>query len=155
MARLNHPAVRAAIFVAVGAAACSGGGCGRPLPDVVPVRGVATLDGKPVVMMDVVFHPLPGTAGSGAVGRTGSDGRFEMIAIVGGATRRLEGVRPGRYRVALAEPDLYDPNGMPLRRPSEAGPVTVPARYMGATESPLEVEVATGMAEVAFDLKSK
>jgi hypothetical protein len=102
-----------------------------------------------------VFQPLPGTAGSGAVGRTGTDGRFEMLAIVGGTTRVLKGARPGRYRVVLAEPELYDPNGLPLRRPAEAGPVNVPSIYMDATKSPLEVDVARGMADVVLDLKAK
>jgi hypothetical protein len=153
MAGLKLAALRG-LLIAVAVTAC-GGGCGRRLPEVVPVRGVATVAGKPVVMMDVVFHPLPGTTGSGAVGRTGTDGRFEMLAIVGGTTRVLKGARPGRYRVVLAEPELYDPNGLPLRRPAEAGPVNVPSIYMDATKSPLEVDVAHGMADVVLDLKAK
>lgn len=131
------------------------GGCGRPLPEVVPVRGVVTVDGKPVVLMDVVFQPLPGTPGAGAVGRTGSDGRFEMVAIVGGATRVLPGARPGRYRVVFAEPELYTPDGMPQRRPAEAGAITVPHKYMDANASPPEVEVIAGMPDVVLDLQSK
>lgn len=131
------------------------GGCGRPLPEVIPVRGAATFAGRPVVLMDVVFHPLPGTQGSGAVGRTGTDGRFEMVAVVGGATRVLKGARPGRYRVAFAEPELYAPDGTPQPRPKSAGGVSIPQRYMDPTASPLEVEVIAGMSDVMLDLPSK
>jgi hypothetical protein len=155
MARLNHLSLSGALGAAAVVIVSAAAGCGRTLPEVVPVCGVATVAGKPVVMMDVVFQPLPGTAGSGAVGRTGTDGRFEMLAIVGGTTRVLKGARPGRYRVVLAEPELYDPNGLPLRRPAEAGPVNVPSIYMDATKSPLEVDVARGMADVVLDLKAK
>lgn len=155
MARLNHLSLPGAILAFAVVIVSAGGGCGRRLPEVVPVRGVVTVAGKPAVMMDVVFHPLPGTPGSGAVGRTGSDGRFEMLAVLGGTTRVLKGARPGRYRVVLVEPELYDPNGVPLRRPAEAGPVIVPTIYMDATESPLEVDVAQGMADVVLDLKAK
>jgi hypothetical protein len=131
------------------------GGCGKSLPEVIPVRGAATLAGKPVVLMDVVLHPLPGTQGSGAVGRTGTDGRFEMVAVVGGETRVLKGARPGRYRVAFAEPDLYAPDGTPQPRPKSAGTVAIPQRYMDPTASPLEVEVIAGMPELILDVPSK
>lgn len=150
---MPHRSVRVAVCLA--GLAVVVGGCGRPLPEVVPVRGVATVDGKPVVLMDVVLQPLPGTPGAGAVGRTGSDGRFEMVAIVGGATRALHGARPGRYRVAFAEPELYTPDGMPQRRPAEAGAVTVPHKYMDAGASPLEIEVAKGMAPLQIELSSR
>lgn len=105
--------------------------------------------------MDVVFLPLPGTPGRGAVGRTGTDGRFEMVAVVGGATRVLKGARPGRYRVVLAEPELYAPDGTPQPRPKSAGTVAIPQRYMAPTASPLEVEVIAGMPDVVLDLQSK
>lgn len=150
---MPHHSARVAVCLA--GLAVVVGGCGRPLPEVVPVRGVATVDGKPVVLMDVVLQPLPGTPGAGAVGRTGSDGRFEMVAIVGGATRVLHGARPGRYRLAFAEPELYTSDGMPQRRPAEAGPVTVPQKYMDAKASPLEVEVIAGMPDVVLELQSK
>lgn len=131
------------------------GGCGRPLPEVVPVRGRVTVAGQPLVMMDVVLDPLPGTPGSGAVGRTGTDGRFEMVAVVGGAMRVLKGARPGRYRVALAEPELFAPDGTPQSRPQSAGSVVIPQRYMDATASPLEVEVIAGMPDLVLDVPSK
>jgi hypothetical protein len=149
-ARQGSVVVAACLAVAI---AC--GGCGRQYPEIIPVRGTATFDGRPIVMMDVVFDPLSGTRGSGSIGRTGTDGRFEMQAIVGGATRVLKGARPGRYRVVFAEPEWYSPEGMPLPRPPGAGPVVVPSVYMNATESPLEVEVTKGMPDVVLELKSK
>lgn len=136
------------------AATISGIGCQRTVPATIPVRGMLRLDGSPVVMMDVVFDPLPGTPGSGGIGRTGTDGRFELVAVVGGAKSIVKGARPGRYRVALAEPQFFSPDGTPLPRPSSAGSVAIPQRYMDPTASPLEVEVVAGMLDVVLELQS-
>lgn len=157
----RHPGYVAVVWrFRIGAAAClaatvAGAGCRHSSPDVTPVRGQVTLAGQPVVMMDVVFHPLPGTPGGGAVGRTGTDGRFDMVAVVGGVTKVLKGARPGRYRIALAEPELFASDGTPLPRPKAADAVTIPRRYMDATDSPLEVEVIAGMPDVVLELQSK
>ena len=61
-------------------AAFAASGCdqGSGLPEAVPVSGTVTLDGKPFSGATVRFTPIGETKGTGAVGSTGIDGKYEV-----------------------------------------------------------------------------
>lgn len=129
-------------------------GCGRRGPELMPVRGVVRLDGKPLAAVNVAFVPAPGTPGSGGHATTKADGRFDIVATIGGVTRPGFGAQRGRHLVAVAEPEVDVVDGVPVFR-SPSRPLQVPSRYGIAETSGLEVEVTEGMADVVLDLKSK
>ena len=81
-------------------------GCGDSGPEVVPVEGTVTLDGKPLANKSLLFTPIDDTAGHGAGGTSDAEGRYTLIAVVPGATRDYQGIAPGRYRVSVFEPML-------------------------------------------------
>ncbi|HET6572815.1 MAG TPA: hypothetical protein VFG68_04375 [Fimbriiglobus sp.] len=79
-------------------------GCGGG-PDIAPVSGRVTMDGKPLANVYVTFQPNPGkdveNAGRGSVGVTDADGRFTLTyeggrsgAVVGKHIVRITPVQP-------------------------------------------------------------
>jgi hypothetical protein len=66
--------------------------------DEVPVRGVVTLDGRPLAGASVTFYPEKGTAGLGGAAQTGPDGTFAVVGVGGEA-----GLLPGTYRVTVSK----------------------------------------------------
>ena len=79
-------------------------GCGGG-PDIAPVSGRVTMDGKPLPNVYVTFQPNPGpdveNAGRGSVGVTDDDGRFTLEyeggrsgAVVGKHIVRITPVQP-------------------------------------------------------------
>ncbi len=147
-------------FMVAAAAAFCMAGCGPRGPELVPVRGKVTVDGKATAGgkdlggLDVVFLPERGTPGWGGRATTREDGSFELIAKIGGATKVRTGAIAGSYKVLVSEPEMEMVNDVPTFRPFDA-PSRVPARYGGPDSSDLQVEVAKGMTDVVLDLKSK
>jgi predicted small lipoprotein YifL len=69
-------------------------GCGKSGPQVAPVQGRVTLDGRPLAFAEVAFQPDGGKRAS--MGRTDEEGRYELAykrgqpgAIVGPHTVRI------------------------------------------------------------------
>jgi hypothetical protein len=89
-----------------GTLSLSGLGCGNRL---VTVKGVATLDGKPLEGATITFIQAGG-AGRPAMTVSNSDGAFSMYASPG--SRSGEGVWPGTYKVTV-ERAGYPSFGMP------------------------------------------
>src|SRR2546423_11626348 len=61
------------------------GGCRKSGPELAPVSGHVTLNGKPLETGDVVFQPENGK--SPALGRTDAEGRYELAykrGVMGG-----------------------------------------------------------------------
>src|SRR5262245_30272320 len=79
-------------FVLLGGLAAVSG-CARG-PNLVPVSGRVTLDGKPVTEMIVNFTPLGSTEGTGAIAGTDGDGRYTARDARGG-----QGAHAGEYMV--------------------------------------------------------
>ena len=80
------------------------GGCGNPEEyEVVPVRGVVTCQGKPVANGFVNFTPLqgqerdPSKPGKLALGKTDSQGRFELTTYHNG-----DGAIVGKHVVTVS-----------------------------------------------------
>ena len=61
-------------------------GCGSSGPEIVPVRGRVTLDGRPLENADVVFQA--GGANRPSSGRTDADGSYQLMY-----KRGIEGAR--------------------------------------------------------------
>jgi hypothetical protein len=107
-------------------------GCGKSGPEVAPVSGRVTLDGKPIKFANVIFQVEGKSPG---VGRTDDNGRYVLMY-----KRGVPGAPIGQNRVSIA-----------LDTELARGPQTVPARYN--TETELEREVMPGDDNVFdFDL---
>jgi len=107
-------------------------GCGKGGPDIAPVKGRVTLDGRPLANVNVEFQPddmkPPSTSG------TNENGEYQLIY-----KRGMEGARLGHHRVRITAR-------------SGSNPPVIPDRYN--TQSELQADVKSGQNEINFDLKS-
>jgi hypothetical protein len=95
--------------VAAACALCCVFGCGGSGPELAPVTGVVTLDGKPVEGKQVSFTPktfTPDTeSGRSSVGFTDKDGRYELYY-----TAQKKGALITEHIVTIATPEgIYPP----------------------------------------------
>lgn len=135
-------------------------GCGsseqKPqLPPTVPVTGVVTLDGKPLVAAAVTFYPQEGAAGVECVGVTDEAGKYQLKQIRGG-----EGAPTGEYKVTISH--FVGPGGKPILMtkdsppPADQGAVeSLPERYSSLTATTLTATVPPEGGNIDFALKSK
>lgn len=135
-------------------------GCGGSGLEVSEVKGVVTLDGKPLPNAVVTFSPVE--PGPNAIGKTNEAGEYQLM------TSRQLGAVPGKYKVSIIcvpepEPVKHVPSSDPSYQGGGGGvssmnysapPVPeVPARYNAQTE--LTKEVESGAANtIDFKLKS-
>lgn len=125
------------LMLFIGAIAATG--CSRSYQlETAPVRGMVTLNGKPVSSGTVVFSP---SRGRGATGQLAADGTFVLSTYGHG-----DGAIVGLNKVAVA-PSPEDESG---KHPP--GYVAIPNRYQNSESSRLEREVKAGENNV-FDLK--
>jgi hypothetical protein len=116
-------------------------GCNRG-PQIAPVSGRVTLDGKPLAAAEVKFEPQSGRASHG---RTNENGEYQMRY-----TRDQMGALVGEHTVRiLSATELTLPNGK-----FELRPQMVPPRYNTQTE--LHSQVKAGQNNrFDFDLSGK
>ena len=112
----------AAVFLLALSAGCGG----RDLPELAPVEGTVTLDGKPLPNVMVQF--LPENGGRPSTGTTNDEGHYELTYVAGEMGARL-----GRNKVEVV---MIWPDGEPT--PGVKDPV--PKAYKGA-ETTLSYEV--------------
>lgn len=115
-------------------AICFVGGCGKGGPDLAPVKGRVTFDGRPLADADIEFQPdnmLPPS-----VGHTDADGRYELLY-----KRGVAGARVGQHTVRVTASPSVAKN-----------PPNIPPRYNRQSE--LRQEVKPGDNSLDFDLKS-
>ena len=88
-------------------------GCGPPgLPNMVPIRGTVTLDGKPLSTGKVLYLPsVPG--GRQASGEISADGKFQLTTL-----RTGDGAQAGDYKIVVIAYQPYA--GDPTREEIEA-----------------------------------
>ncbi len=119
-------------------------GCGESGPEIAPVEGTITLDGKPLANASVVFVPENGRP---AGGTTNSAGKYVLTFSEG-----REGAMPGKNKVRIST--ARDPSETPEGEPIPAAPETIPMRYNAQTE--LEFPVEPGKKNIAnFNLTSE
>jgi hypothetical protein len=110
-------------------------GCGESGPELAPVEGTVTLDGRPLESADVIFQPEDQKPASFA--RTGADGHYELMR-----KRGVMGASIGQHTVRITIPRSMFKN-----------PPEIPTRYN--TDSELKREVKSGEDnEFNFDLTS-
>lgn len=89
-----------------------GTGCGHRdrgnLPDVYPVTGTVTMDGKPVADAVLSFQLMDGTRG--AIGQTDSQGRYTLTTF-----HSEDGAVPGEYRISVMKFSTPPPD-YPVRK---------------------------------------
>lgn len=122
-------------------------GCGGPAgPELTPISGTVTFEGKPVGPGTVAFVPLDGN-GNPASGTIDTSGRFKMSVYNPG-----DGVLPGSYKVSVTvvkEPAHGDDKGN-LYPPTFLSP----ERYMNPDSSGFNVTVEKRKPQdLKFDLK--
>lgn len=119
-------------------------GCGSSKLDLVDVKGVVTLDGKPLSAARVVFSPA--ARGRPSIGMTDVNGHYRLLYVEG----RM-GALSGKHTVSIstfveADPDSSDPLIQTGQRE------LVPEKYN--TQTTLEDELNGSSAKLDFDLKS-
>jgi hypothetical protein len=107
-------------------------GCGQRGPELAPVKGRVTLDGRPLEIADVVFEPENGKPPSTA--RTDAEGHYELLY-----KRGFTGAHIGEHTVRIG----FTSNII-------ANPPNIPPRYN--TQSDLRREVKAG-EENEFDFE--
>jgi hypothetical protein len=110
-------------------------GCHKPGPELAPVSGHVTLNGKPLENADVVFQPDNGK--SPAVARTDAEGRYELAykrGVVGGP------VGPNTVQIRVSKEVV--------RKPPNIAP-----RFNSKSE--LHREVKAGQNEFDFDVTTE
>jgi hypothetical protein len=141
MARLLQWTVLCALLV----------GCGDAKPALVPVRGRITMRDVPVKEVIVNFAPTGNTAGSGALGATDEDGRFELTDA-----RGQKGAHPGDYKIHLYPAPLGKSSEVPTDVVS-AGGGGIPSIYIDPNNTPLVANVppAGGHVEVTLTVDGR
>lgn len=130
-------------------------GCGPPTISLVPVDGIATLDGEPVKDAGIVFQPIK--TGPTASGSTDEQGRFALN------TNNRVGVPEGEYIVLISKvqaPSLPKDEQAGLDREklddlSKFEPINfLPARYGSIETSELRANVKAGINHFTFSMVS-
>jgi len=137
---------------------CLGLGCGQTqaeyeVPELVPVEGVVTINGKPEAGVVVTFTPMGTTSGQIAYGVSDESGKFFCEYSQGGV-----GCPVGQYGVTCSK--MVTPDGNPIPEGATAADVMakdlIPARYRNY-HNPFKVEQVgpTGLTNLTIDLKMK
>ena len=141
MRRLSTTTRRPLVLAAI-VAGCVVAGCGKKIkgmPQLAPVRGTITLDGKPLVKTGVFFSS---ETGHSSIGVTDDRGRYELRF-----TRGYSGAEVGKHTVRLdGLSGLDHPPGPGFKNP-------VPAKFGAA--STLTADVTPGANTINFDLSTK
>jgi hypothetical protein len=119
---------------------CDRSGVGR----VVPVKGIVTIDGKPLTTGSLVFKPDAGKGNQSTfepAGQIGADGSYELF------TGPKEGAPLGWYNIGVVAQELNaaDPYAAPKS--------LIPAKYADAVSSGVAIEVVENPAAGAYDIR--
>ena len=116
-------------------------GCNQGGPNVVPVSGVLTRNGKPVPNLEVYFMP---THGRNSVGMADENGRFKL-----GYTPDQEGALVATHTVFV----VFNPpqtTSERLAAPAEIRPIL--EKYGTMDTSPLKVEITKAVSNLEIKL---
>jgi hypothetical protein len=122
-------------------------------PNLVPVAGTVTLDKQPLVDASITFIPLGTTAGQGGTGRTGPDGKYELMHF-----REGNGVDPGEYMVVVSKMVQRDGSPIPAGTLSAAEMdirEMIPRKFSDYNGSTLKTTVVVGNLPHDFQLTSR
>ncbi len=121
-------------------------GCKRP-PAMGQVRGVVTLNGKPLDMVRVLFMPDPtgGNTGPHSECLTGKDGSYDLIFS---RDAEQHGAIAGAHRVVIEDTAAEESRG-------EFRANRVPKPYRTSAQTPLRFEVQPGEQTIDIELNPK
>jgi hypothetical protein len=137
----------ALLFVVLLTLAIASIGCKKGGPELAPVSGKVTYQGKPLPFGSVIFQPESGRTSTGDIQ---PDGTFRM-AIAG----RGDGAAVGKNNVRIAcftnqDPSKKGPGGAAIA----LGKPLIPQKYLSCETSGIEVDVRSGSNDpVVFELK--
>ena len=136
--------LRCWMLTACFASLCIGGCSGSPYD--ADVKGVVTLDGRPVGPGVVTFAPSDGK-GNPSRGNLDADGKYFLL------TKHDRGVHSGSYSVAVQAYKASKPIA-PGERSNEPSVPLVPEKYLQTTTSGLSYEVEPGSQTIDISLTS-
>jgi hypothetical protein len=130
-------------------------GCGGTAtnPNLVPVTGTITLDGKPLAGASVTFVGIGATPGEGATGLTDEAGKYELAHFRAGA-----GAMPGEYKVVIMKRVMSDGSPIPVGTLSIAELATrelLPWRFSDYHQTQLKANVAKDGPPIDFQVTSR
>ncbi len=132
-------------------ALCWLSGCGDGISRV-PITCMLTVQGEPLAGASVQFFPLAGTEGEGAMGISGTDGKFEVIS----SRQDDKGIPPGKYKVRVSlmmeKGKILPPDALQADFPNAQEIIPTP---FSTASSTLEVMIPPGGGEVKVDLPVK
>jgi hypothetical protein len=120
---------------------CSSGGLGAE------VSGKVTLDGEPIGPGVVIFAPSGGGENP-ATGAIQTDGSYFL------KTSREEGLRPGKYQVALQIHEIPT-DLVPGQRDMRPAKSRIPTKYTDVKSSGLEYDVVSGSNTIDLEMTSR
>lgn len=125
-------------------------GCGAAGPEFAPVRGVVTVDGKPMSQLSVRFMPDPDKGNDNSAvssGETNDAGEYELKYYY----KRQEGLGAaiGWHRVVIE-----DMRFSAVPQGGKLPPTIVPANYGSPAMTPLRIEVVPGDQEAPLEITS-
>ena len=118
----------AACFSVTSLAGCGGS---SDQPELGNVTGIVTLDGKPVIGVNVVFKPDIGRA---AAGNTDQEGKFTLEYLAG-----EKGCKLGPNSISFDWP------------PGAQNAVAIPAKYSGAEQFTFEVKAGSNTCNLKLE----
>ena len=126
-------------------------GCGDGISRV-PITGLLTVQGEPLAGASVQFFPQAGTQGEGAMGVSGTDGKFTVIS----SRQDDAGLPAGKYKVRVSlmmeKGTVLPPDALQAEHPNAQEMVPSP---FSTANSTLEVDIPAGGGEVKVDLPVK
>jgi hypothetical protein len=134
-------------------------GCGGPTMKLNElVEGTATLEGTPLAYVRVEFFPQspPGLRPPGSSAMTDEQGHFRLTC-----ENQMPGAIIGKHRVIVMQPRTEERSADPRAQPQEAAPLPksakknppIPAAYIIASKSPLDIEVTPDQHTYDLNLK--
>lgn len=114
----------------------------------IAVKGMVTIDGKPLADATVGLFPDTYRVGRASTGKTDKTGAFSLSTLVDQATT-LPGVEPGSYRAIVTKLAKVQPKGGGLKS-------DIPTRYADVHTSDLKVVISEESDQtVKLELRSK
>ncbi|MDB5336919.1 MAG: hypothetical protein JWN70_2538 [Planctomycetaceae bacterium] len=138
-----------AILAAICLTGCGGGDDVKPLPNLVPVSGTVTYDGKPLPQGTIQLEPVDPAAKIQSASGDIKNGSFTLAT-----TASAKGAMIGKYKVRITSVEGNAVVAMPEPGKPAAKPKSlIPEKYGDLKQSGLEADITKGMAALKFDLK--
>lgn len=135
------------LVLGLGAASARQGEDKKPekQPELHPVSGTVTLDGRPLFRAIVTFHQADAKKPKKLKAETDEEGKYRLTTAKPG-----DGIPAGDYLVTFSFPER-DKDG----KVKEGGKEFLPQKYVDAERAVIKVTVTPGKNELNFNLASR